>query len=76
MAVYTPPERLAIEALVVALGLVVLYFAVHLAFMRLVGDRAMTDHGLIAAQLAITGAAFHVLCEYSGINEWYCTQRP
>lgn len=72
---FTPPGRLALEALVVALGLVVLFFAVHVVFMRFAGDRAMTDHGLLAAQLAISGAAFHVLCEYSRINEWYCAQR-
>lgn len=76
MAVYTPPSRLAIEALVVAFGLVLLYFVVHQIFMHMLGKVAMTNHALVAVQLAIAGAAFHVLFEYSGANEWYCKQRP
>lgn len=71
----TPFGRLLVEAVVVAIGLVLLFFLVHALFMRFFAERAMTDHALLAAQVAITGALFHVGCEYTGINEWYCRSR-
>ena len=73
---FTEPIRLLIEALAVAVGLVIIFFAVHLIFMYFHTSKAMTNHVLLALQVAISGALFHVVCEYSGLNEWYCTQRP
>ena len=69
MRQYTRPDRLLVEALVVAVGLVVLFYALHAA-VALTGWRP----GL-ALELAVTGAVFHVACEYSGVNRWYCEHR-
>jgi hypothetical protein len=71
----TSPGKLAVEAVAVGVALVVLFFAVHAAAMRAFGDEAMTNHLLLAGQVALSGAAFHVLCEVAGVNEWYCAQR-
>ena len=73
---FTDPTRLLIEALAVAVGLIMIFFAVHFVFMYFHASHAMTNHVLLALQIAIAGALFHVVCEYSGLNEWYCTQRP
>ena len=70
----TPPALLLTEALVVALTFVVLFFVVHIAAMRLVGDGAMTDHSYLALQVALAAGGFHVGCEYLGVNAWYCDQ--
>ena len=73
---FTPFGRLLLEAAAVAVGFVVLFFAVHVPTMHFFGAAAMTNHGLLAAQAAIAAALFHVLFEYSGLNAWYCRQRP
>ena len=70
------PLRLLAEAVAVGIGLLVLAFAVHAAFARAVGPRrARTDAGLVAAQVGVAGGLFHVLCEVTGINGWFCAQR-
>ena len=73
---HTPVLKLLLEALVVAVMFVVLGAIVHVIAMRAFEGKAMTDHKLLAAQAAITAAIFHVLCEYTRINEWYCQNRP
>lgn len=73
---FTNPERLAMEALAVAVSFLVVFFAVHLIFMHFAKERAMTDHGLLALQIAVSAALFHVVCEYTGVNAYYCTHRP
>ena len=74
--VYTNVGTLLLEALVLAAGLVVIFFLVHMLAMAVFHDRAMTSHWLLACQVAVAGALVHVTCEYSGLNEWYCKQRP
>lgn len=72
---YTSFGKLMLEALVVAIMFVVLGALIHLAAMKLFKDKAMKNHGLLAAQAALTAAIFHVLCEYTHINSWYCKNR-
>jgi hypothetical protein len=72
----TPLPRLMTEALVVGLGMIVLFFAVHIPTMMVYKASAMTSHALLAAQVAAAAALFHVLSEYTGLNAMYCAQRP
>lgn len=72
---YTPVGKLALEALVVAIGFVVIGAIIHMIAMKFFKGKAMTDHRLLASQAAITAALFHVICEYTKVNEWYCKQR-
>lgn len=72
---YTPLGRLMLEALVLAAAFAVLFLAVHAGAMALAGRAAMTHHGLLVAQAALSAALFHVGCEYAGVNAWYCKNR-
>ena len=72
---YTPFAKLMLEAVVVAIMFVVLGALVHLAAMKLFKDKAMKDHTLLASQAALTAAIFHIICEYTHINSWYCKNR-
>ena len=46
----------------------------HAAAMGVFGDKAMS-HLWLAAQVFVAGALFHVLCELTGLNRWYCRDR-
>ena len=72
----TPLPRLIVESLAVAVGMIVIFFGMHTVCMTLFGDAAMTNHGLLLAQVAAASATFHIACEYAGINDWYCAHRP
>jgi len=52
-------RTLAIEALIVGFLLVVMFKIVGLLGMRPV------------VTVFLTGALFHLTCEYTGVNEWY-----
>jgi len=49
------------EALVVGLGLLVLFYLLQKLFAK------MSQPML----LFIAGALFHIICEYTGVNQWY-----
>ena len=70
-----PFKQLMKEAIVVGAFLVILFFIVHYVAMKMYGDKAMTDHIILAVQLFIAGFVFHVGCEYTGVNHWYCSNR-
>lgn len=72
---YTSPGKLLVEAAVVAVAFLVLFFAIHAVAMHFFKERAMKDHGLLAAQVALAAAGFHVIAEYTSLNAWYCRQR-
>ena len=70
------PGRLALEALVVAAVMAVLFLAVHACAMAAAGEAAMRNHLLLVGQVAIAAALFHVGFEVAGLNAWYCRQYP
>jgi hypothetical protein len=71
----TKMTKLLVEALVIGLAFGVLGLLISTAMM-------MTDKkfsfkryhfwGQVFLSYALTGAAFHLLCEASGVNKWYC----
>ena len=69
------PLRLMMEASVVGIVNVLLFFIVHFVAIRLVGDEAMTNHLYLSGQLLITGILFHTLFEVLGLNTWYCNNK-
>lgn len=70
----TPLPRLLIEAVVVATAFVAISSLVHAACMWCAPTKAMS-HPSLAAQAAVAAFLFHIACEYSGVNEWYCNAR-
>lgn len=72
---YTPVGRLLTEALAVGLTFVIIFLIVHAAAMAVYKSKAMSSHTLLAVQAALAAALFHIVCEYTGINEWYCKGR-
>lgn len=53
-----PPKTLAFEAFVVGLILAILFFIV-------------SKFSPAVLAVFISGALFHVICEYTGVNAWY-----
>ena len=71
-----PNKQLMKEAIVVGVFLVILFFYSALSSNEdMYGDKAMTVHIILAVQLFIAGFIFHVICEYTGVNHWYCSNR-
>ena len=71
----TAVGKVLFEALVIGLTFVLIFALVHMISMKLFGDSAMTNHGLLFAQVGLAAGFFHLLCEWVGLNEWYCQQR-
>jgi hypothetical protein len=69
------PKRLALEMAVVGIGLLPLFVLLQSLSRSLLGQKAYTSEGLVLAQVFLAGALFHLLCEVSGINTWYCALR-
>ena len=71
----TKLAKLLIEALVVAIGLLVLFSLIHGGATILLGNAATTNRWYLSLQIAIAASSFHVACEFTGVNAWYCKQR-
>lgn len=63
-----------LEALVVAIAFLLLFFMVRMLFVAAFKSSAVTT-GMLATQVAITAGLFHVVCEYTRVNAWYCRHR-
>ena len=75
MPSFTPPLRLATEALVIAVVFAALFGVTHVISMQFLDEDAMTNHIALLLQAAFAAALFHVAFEYSGLNERYCKKR-
>lgn len=69
------PLRLSIEMLFVGVFCLVLFIPVHMVAMYTIGAASMTSHMWLFAQVALSSALFHALCEVSGLNQTYCESR-
>ena len=72
---YTPVGRLLLEALVVGLAFLLLFLVVR-GLVGVFAKDANTNNYVLVAEVVGAAALFHVLCEYTGINQWYCKHRP
>ena len=59
-------QKLIIEAVVVGIGLMVLWY-----LMNLVDQNIWKKNMLVS--MFITGVVFHLIAEFTGVNKWYCT---
>lgn len=57
-------SRVFSEAVVVAFGLVLLFYVLCLCTQHKVNNTTLIN-------VALAGAIFHLICEYTGINKWY-----
>lgn len=73
---FTPIGRLLIEALVVGITFLVLFAVVRSGTRLMFRDKGANSNFALALEVAFTAALFHIVCEYTGLNEWYCRNRP
>lgn len=71
-------SRLAIEASAVGVitgivGLIVLFISYKLVGETNLFGKDRKELYVIIGSLIVTGMLIHLMCEYSGINHWYCT---
>lgn len=64
-------KKILIEALVVGVALVVVGMLMHLIASKFM-KHDMNDNVVLAGHFFAAGVIVHLLCEYSGINKWYC----
>lgn len=64
-------EYVFLEAIVIGIAFVLLFFIVHWIAMKFVGEGAMMNHLYLAIQVFTTAAVLHLICEFTGANEWY-----
>ncbi len=65
-------NNLATEALAIGVMTLVVGVIVHAVSMK-IKDHDMNDMTIYAIHLFVIGVLVHLICQYSGINKWYCT---
>jgi len=61
-----------IEALFVGIIVVVIGVIGHIVTLKLYGHHDLNDMYMFAGHLFMIGVAVHLICEFVGINKWYC----
>lgn len=67
-----------LEMVVVGIGLLVVAFVVHFIFAGLSAQFRLKDRKSyirLGVQIFLAGGLFHLLCEITGVNTWYCDMR-
>lgn len=64
-------KHILLEALIVGVGLVVVGMLMHVIASKYM-KHDMNNNYVLASHFFIAGIIVHLLCEYSGINKWYC----
>lgn len=59
-------QKLIIEASAVGLGLVVLWY-----IFNMLSEKVSKKENIIIS-LFVVGASFHLIAEFTGMNQWYC----
>lgn len=63
--------RIIKEALMVGVGLTVVGLLLHFIGMYF-KHHDMNDTTILAVHFFVAGVLVHLLCEYFGVNKWYC----
>jgi amino acid permease len=66
-------NSVAFEALIVGLLVIVIGMVLHYISLKVYGEHDLNDMKVFAIHLFVIGIITHLLCEYTGINKWYCT---
>jgi len=61
-----------VEALSVGILTIVVGILLHLLIMNLYGNHDLNNLLIYGLHLLVIGILVHLLCEYTGINKWYC----
>ena len=62
-----------IEAFMVGLLVIVIGIVLHYITLQIIGHHDLNDMKVFAIHLFVIGIITHLLCEFTGINKWYCT---
>jgi uncharacterized membrane protein YiaA len=65
-------QNLIIESLIVGFIALVIGITVHGLYVQ-VKEHDMNNMSVYAIHLFVVGVLIHLVCQYAGINKWYCT---
>jgi hypothetical protein len=60
-------EAGAVGVLTILIGVVL-----HMVSLHVYGPHDLNDMKMFAVHLFMIGVLAHLICEYTGINKWYC----
>ena len=61
-------EGLSVGILTIIVGVVL-----HMVSLKFYGPHDLNDMKMFAVHLFFIGMLAHIICEYTGINKWYCS---
>jgi uncharacterized membrane protein len=61
------------EAFTVGLLVMIIGIVLHYVSLKIYGPHDLNDIVVFLVHLFIIGVITHLLCEFTGVNKWYCT---